>query len=98
MIDKILERALSLVNQHIKDPPQGLIIVVDGGLEATTWLIQSLTGGEHSVVGHSNDNGWECSCRYWKFKGECKHIKCMKIIQERGIYVPIREIEENNGI
>jgi len=92
--DKIMSRALALVNAHSLKPQDHLITIA--GLNG--WRIKSSVGGYSTVEWNTDDYGYNCNCPYYQHKGECKHIKAIKIVRERAIYCPMSTEDDDNGI
>ena len=52
------------------------------------WRVQSFDNRDSYIVSHNMSEAiWECTCRYYVYKVECKHIKACKIVRDTGIVV-----------
>jgi len=82
--DKIQKRAEGIVNVHVKYPEKRIITISS----KNEWKIISLTEGFPYTITFE-DGVYSCTCSYAQFKGQCKHIKAIKLVKERGIYCPM---------
>ena len=79
MSDAIEIRALELALEQQRNPNSELIRQTD----TDEWLVKNY------FITYDYDDGWTCECRYNQYKGECKHIKAIKICKAKGIYIPL---------
>ena len=101
MIDpKVLHRAQSILSNHELNPSLKLITTVHSDDPHTElWKVKSIDGTSYSIIRHDAQNAlWECSCKFYQFRGECKHIVVIKICREKEIYLLPDEEDGDNGI
>ena len=101
MIDhKVLHRAQSILSYHELNPSLKIITTRHSDdLHIELWKVKSLDGISYSTVSHDKEKAvWECSCKFYEFRGECKHIGTIKICREKEIYLLPDEEDNDNGI
>ena len=96
MIDsKVIPRAKNIIKLHSLHPESRIITLMTNGEELESWKVKSITEDSNSIVSHHISEAiWECSCKFYTFRGECKHIVAMKLCREKEIYIPSND--ENN--
>ena len=78
-------KAQEIVNTHQLHHEQNMISI-SGYNE---WLVKSSMGDSYYRVTFDKDEGYGCNCPYFQMKGQCKHIKAVKITKEQRIYCPM---------
>jgi len=93
--NRLYQRALSIIHDHEIYPERRVIVITD----LNEWAVTSQENPDtaHAVV-YDEDDGYKCSCTYYQFKGQCKHIKAIKLVKERGIYCPMNGDQERELI
>lgn len=92
--DAVYQRALAIIHDHIVNPTKKVIVITG----FNTWAVKSSDGDLYYHVSYDEDDGYECNCTYYQFKGQCKHIKSIKIVKERSIYCPMNGQDEEELI
>ncbi len=92
--DAVYQRALAIIHDHILNPTKRNITI--SGYDE--WKVKSSDGDLYYAVSYDNDEGYECNCTYYQFKGQCKHIKTIKLVKERSIYCPMNGSEQEEII
>lgn len=92
--EAVYQRALVLTHDH-GIYPEKKVIVITG---YNTWGVKSSDGDLYYHVSYDEDEGYQCNCTYYQFKGQCKHIKAIKIVKERSIYCPMNGDEQEELI
>ena len=97
---KVLHRAQSMISNHVLNPSLQMITTRhnnDPNIEL--WKVKSLDGTSYSTVSHNIQEAvWECSCKFYEFRGECKHIVAIKLCRKEGIIMLPDEEDNDNGI
>ena len=97
---KVLLRAKNIIANHSLNPSLQMITSRhsdDPNIEL--WKIKSLGVASFSTISHDIQRAvWECSCKFYQFRGECKHIVTIKICRENGIIILPNEEDNDNGI
>ena len=84
----IEDRAQAIVDLHKNDPTQQIITTLPTMESTRYWRVQSFDNRDSYIVSYNMSQAiWECTCRYYLYKGPCKHIGACKIIEEKEIYV-----------
>jgi len=93
--NRVQQRALAIIHDHEIYPHRRVIVIC----ALNEWAVRSQENPEkaHAVV-YDEDEGYKCSCTYYNFKGQCKHIKAIKLVRERGIYCPMNGDQERELI
>lgn len=75
MVDnKIKERAKAILLAHKSHPEFKIIEQIAN----ETWLVRS-PNGTYTIT-HDYDDGWNCNCSYFNFKGPCKHLISIQLL------------------
>jgi len=83
--DKAYIKAQMIVNTHVLHPEQKMIYISGHN----TWLVKTSMGEAYYDINFDEDEGYGCNCTYFQMKGQCKHIKAIKITKEQRIYCPM---------
>ena len=93
--NRVYQRALGIVHDHTSYPERRVIVIT--GL--SEWAVMSAENPDKAhCVKYDEDEGYVCSCTYYNFKGQCKHIKAIKLVKERQIYCPMNDNQESELI
>jgi len=93
--NRVYQRALGIVHDHTMYPERKVIVITGLG----EWAVMSAENPDKAhIVVYDEDEGYTCSCTYYQFKGQCKHIKAIKLVKERQIYCPMNNDQEGELI
>jgi len=87
---KAYVKAQEIVNTHQLHPEQHMIQISGHN----KWLVKSSIGDFNYSVTFDEDEGYGCNCPYFQMKGQCKHIKAIKITKEQRIYCAMNGEED----
>jgi len=91
--EAVYQRALSIIHDHVLHPTKRSITV--SGYDE--WKVKSSVDGLPYTI-KFEDGVYSCTCTYYEFKGQCKHIKAIKLVKERSIYCSMNGQEEEELI